>query len=151
MLTESKKRQKEHHSWNYDQNQSPAIENKWNFSAEKSKQGNKEIENTIKKLCPYTVSNKFLIFSELSDVRLSKLLADELTLVTTSSICPRTLPGRNTWSTPIFLAADKSSEKFLRFCTVIFACPTTYFKVLVVLPWNSPWPLYNTMHPTLDA
>ena len=58
--------------------------------------GYEETEKQTKKLYPYTVFNKSLIFLELSDARLSKLLADELTLVTISSIWPRTLPGRKT-------------------------------------------------------
>jgi hypothetical protein len=48
-----------------------------------------------------------------------------------------------------FFAADRLSERLLRFSTVKFAWLTTKSKVVVVLELNLPWPSYNTTLPAL--
>jgi hypothetical protein len=50
-----------------------------------------------------------------------------------------------------FFAAERLSERLLRFSTVKLAWLTTKSKVVVVLELNLPWPSYNTTLPALAA
>lgn len=132
-LTEPNECQKQHHCSNYDQIQSPAGHTNTTKSNGIIKRSTivvssnyklrimRRMEFQHKGQLSYTLSSTRLIFLELSNVRLASSVAEELTFVLRLSISLWTSAGRNTWSTVIFLASARLSEKFLRLSTVKFA------------------------------
>lgn len=99
----------------------------------------------------YTWFSNFCIFSELSVVLVASSVADEFNFPWISLIWFCTSLGKKDRPMSTFFAADKLSDKLLRFSTVKLAWLTTKFKVVVVLLWNFPWPSYSMTHPTLKA
>jgi hypothetical protein len=95
--------------------------------------------------------SNFWIFSELSDVLVASSVADEFSFPCISLIWPITFGGSKNCPMSTFFAADRLSERLLRFSTVKFAWLTTNSKVVVVLEWNLPWPVYNTTLPAIAA